>query len=61
MIMEIKRMSLTILEVLENAEYNLKNGINPMSKDLAIEQLSNAIAQLEEDSDANAEYRYQND
>ena len=41
-------MSLTILEVLQNAEYNFKNGKLPFQKDLAIKQLSNAIFLLDE-------------
>lgn len=49
-------MSLSVLEVLENAKYNLENGVMPFQKDMAIEQLSNAIKQLEENSDANAEF-----
>lgn len=45
-------MALTVLEVLQNAEYNLKNGTLPFQKELAVEQLSNAIKQLEDDGDA---------
>jgi hypothetical protein len=43
------RMSLTILEVLQNAEYNLKNNVmGKFQTDLAIEQLSNAIYLMDE-------------
>jgi len=41
-------MSVTILEVLENAEYNLvKNASLPFAKKLGISQLHNAIVLLE--------------
>ena len=36
-------MSLTIIEVLQNAEYNLKNSSFSGQTRLGIEQLSNAI------------------
>lgn len=36
-------MSLTILEVLENADYNLQNMRLPMQLELAKEQLHNAL------------------
>jgi thiamine pyrophosphokinase len=49
-------MSLLVIEVLKNAKYNLKNGVMPFQKQLAIEQLSNAIKQLEINPDANAEF-----
>lgn len=49
-------MSLSVLEVLQNAEYNLKNGVMSMQKDIAISQLSNAILQLEENSNADAKF-----
>ncbi len=49
-------MSITVLEVLKNAEYNLINGSIPIQRSLAIQQLSNAILQLEEDSDADNEF-----
>ena len=39
-------MSLTILEVLECAEYNLSNQKIPMQKDMGLRQLRNAIKLL---------------
>jgi len=36
-------MSLSILEVLENADYNLQNARLPMQIDLAKRQLNNAL------------------
>lgn len=41
-------MSLTILDVLRNAEYNLKNGQLPMQKEMATRQLSNALYLINE-------------
>ena len=41
-------MSVTILEVLQNAEYNLKNAVMPMQLKIGIDQLSNAIYLLVE-------------
>lgn len=41
-------MSLTILEVLQNAEYNLKNGTMVFQKELGLKQLSNAIYLMDE-------------
>ncbi len=49
-------MSLTVLEVLENAQYNLERGVTPIQKDIGLKQLGNAIKQLEEDGNADAEY-----
>ena len=40
-------MSLTILEVLENAEYNLKGKI-PAQQEMGIRQLSNALYLINE-------------
>jgi len=37
----------TILEALENARYNLKNGVLPIQTKIGINQLDNAIALLE--------------
>ena len=36
-------MSLTIHEVLENADHNLRNGVMPFQVDLAKDQLHNAL------------------
>lgn len=41
-------MSLSILEVLRNAEYNLKNAAFPEQTKMGIRQLSNAIYLLDE-------------
>ena len=41
-------MSLSILEVLQNAEFNLKNGTVPTQKSIGLDQLSNAIYLLSE-------------
>ena len=49
-------MSLSVLDVLRNAEYNLVNGVMPIQIDLAIEQLKNAIKQLDKNPDANELY-----
>ena len=43
----------TVLEVLENAEFNLIYGLTPQ-KELALNQLQKALRQLEENPDANA-------
>ena len=49
-------MTLTVIEVLENAQYNLKSAF-VFQRKLGLEQLENAVDQLnEEDSDANADY-----
>ena len=47
-------MSLTVYEVLENVEFNLSNGVLPFQRELALNQLQNALRQLEENPDANA-------
>ena len=49
-------MSLSVLEVLQNAEYSLKNGVLPFQKELAVEQLTNAINQLSANSDADEDF-----
>jgi len=41
-------MSLTILEVLENAEYNLKNAVMGAQTKMGIRQLSNALYLINE-------------
>lgn len=40
-------MSLEIVEVLRNAEYNLKNPINQMQREMGFNQLNNATTLLE--------------
>lgn len=49
-------MSLSVLEVLENAEFNLKSKV-PVQRDIGLDQLSNAIKLLdmgvEAEEDAN--------
>lgn len=45
-------MSLSVLEVLMNAKHNLENAVMPVQIEIGKEQLRNAIAQLENDSDA---------
>ena len=49
-------MSLSLLEVLQNAEYNLK-GTMEFQKKIGISQLSNALRQLEEDADPQDEFK----
>ena len=50
-------MSLSVLEVLRNAEMNIKReSIMPILKVVGMSQLANAIKQLENDSDANKEF-----
>lgn len=49
-------MSITVLEVLENAKFNLENSNGGFQVKIAIEQLSNAIKQLEQNSNANEEF-----
>ena len=41
-------MSLTILEVLRNAEYNLKHAVHPAQAKMGMDQLSNAIFLLDD-------------
>jgi len=48
---------MTVLEVLENAHYNLVDGNMGMQREIGKQQLSNAIEQLNEDSDADKEYK----
>lgn len=40
-------MSLSVLEVLQNAEYNIKNGVMPFQKQLGLEQLANAFNEVQ--------------
>ena len=40
-------MSISIIEVLENAKHNLSPGTMPFQKTMGLEQLSNAITLLE--------------
>ena len=47
---------ISVLEVLENALYNLKNGTLPMQKAMGISQLENAISQLEGNPDVDADF-----
>ena len=49
-------MSISVLEVLMNAKYNFENAQFPFQIVMAKAQLSNAIEQLEKDSDANHEF-----
>ena len=45
-------MTITIMEILQNAEYNLKNAIIPAQTKMGIDQLSNAnylLNELEKD------------
>lgn len=49
-------MSLSVLEVLKNAQYNLSKGFMQVQKDMGLNQLENAINQLEENPDANADF-----
>ena len=48
---------ITVLEVLENALHNLENGVLPVQRVMGIEQLKNAIAQLEDNPDADADFQ----
>ena len=48
-------MSITIIEVLENAQYNLEGNV-PMQISMAKEQLGNAIKTLENGYDAFDDY-----
>jgi len=41
-------MTITIMEVLQNAEYNLKNAVIPMQTKMGIDQLSNVNYLLNE-------------
>ena len=50
-------MSLSILEVLQTAEYNLVNGNTRMQREIGEQQLSNALRLLEEDADLNDEFK----
>ena len=47
-------MQITVLEVLENAEFSLIYGLTPFQKELALNQLQKALRQLEENPDAKA-------
>jgi len=49
-------MSISVLEVLMNAKHNFENAQYPFQRVIAKAQLSNAIEQLEKDSDANHEF-----
>jgi len=48
-------MSLTVIEVLQGALYNVENNL-PFAKPIAVAQLKNAIAQLERDPNASADF-----
>ena len=50
-------MSLTILEVLENAEYNLKESSLDFQKKLGLKQLSNAIILLNKGKDLEDDFK----
>ena len=49
---------MTVLEVLQNAEFNLIDNVRSgqFARIMGTSQLQNAIRQLEENPDANAEY-----
>jgi len=48
---------ISVLEVLENALYNLTNGVLPIQKEMGISQLRNAINQLDKNADANSVFK----
>lgn len=49
-------MSLSVLDVLRNAEMNLRPDCPQCIKDIGVSQLSNAIKQLDQNSDADKEF-----
>ena len=49
-------MSISILEVLANAQHNLKPGSMPFQKTIGMEQLSNAITLLENGKTADDDF-----
>lgn len=46
-------MSVTILEVLQNARYNLSKAGHPVQRDIGLNQLKNAVGLLEKGYDLN--------
>lgn len=49
-------MGISVLEVLENAKFNLGYGTQAFQKQIGLEQLNNAIEQLNDDPNADNEF-----